>query len=191
MDFIPTAGHLGQLIVETTADNTPHLGFSIEIDFAEGEFDGETGTPFLRISNLRLPEGKSWRSLANQSWDAASPNNPANVDAVILLFGMPNPVEVQSLQLGEVQPDGSVPATMNLIADFESEAYRDSLDAVPIALELVTLKLEPLRLSTRLEKQLRGEEAATREAVAPIVALDDYGPLERIPGGFGFPPKFS
>ncbi|MEM8952674.1 MAG: hypothetical protein AAGD22_00840 [Verrucomicrobiota bacterium] len=186
-EFVPVTGRLGQLLVDQT-EGLPHLEFSIEVEFAEGEFDDETGSPFLRISHLRPAHCNSWKSISRQAWKESSENTPSQLDAVVLLFGMPNPAEIQTLQLGEILGTGTVPTDLQLVADFESEAYRDSLDAVPITLEAFPLSLEPLRVSTRMEKQFRGDDAATREAVASVVDLAEYGPLEKIPGGYGFPP---
>ena len=185
-EFIPSEARLGQLLVETPGGDT-RLEFSVEVEFGDGEFDGEPGTPFLRISNLTAP-GRSWRAIANQSWGEADAD-PGRLDAMILLFRVSNPVEIRSLQFGEFGPGGRIEAAVQLVADFESEADRDSLEEVEIELASLPLTLGPLRISTRLEKQLRGDDEATREAVAPFVDLDDYGPLEKVPGGFAFPPE--
>jgi len=185
-DFVPIAGRLGQLLVETPGGE-PRLEFFVEIDFADGEFDDEPGTPFLRINHLRAP-GRSWRSLAELNWGADG-EAAESLDATMLLFRVSNPVEVKSMTLGDFEVGGRINASMQLVADFESEADRDELDEVAIDLAEVALQLQPLRISTRLEKQLRGDEAATREAVAPVIDLDDYGGLEKVQGGYAFPPK--
>ena len=185
-EFVPIAGRLGQLLVETPGGE-PHLEFFIEIDFADGEFDDEPGTPFLRINHLRAP-GRSWRSLADLSWGGDGEAAEA-LDATMLLFRVSNPVEVKSLTLGGFEEGGRIFAAWQLVADFESEADRDELEEVVIDLAEVALQLQPLRVSTRLEKQLRGDEAATRQAVAPVVDLQDYGALEKVQGGYAFPPK--
>ena len=87
--FVPTAARLGQLLVETPQGET-HLEFSIEVEFDEGEFDGELGTPFLRISNLRT-EGRSWRGIENESWGGDG-NDAGDLHALMLLFRASNPV---------------------------------------------------------------------------------------------------
>ncbi len=186
--FTPLTGRLGQLLAETPGAG-PRLEFFIEIEFEDGEFDGEDGSPFLRINHLRAP-GRSWRSLQNQSWGAGDGQADAgDLDAVILLFRASNPVAIRSLSLGAFDADGRIPVSMQMVADFESEADREGLDEHGIDLEGLALELGPLRISTRLEKQLRGDEDATRAAVAEVIELADYGPLEKVQGGFVFPPQ--
>ena len=140
-EFVPSEARLGQLLVESP-DSDPRLEFSIEVEFEEGEFDGEDGTPFLRISNLTAP-GRSWRSIANQSWGGSGASTD-RLDAMMLLFRVPNPVKVQSLQLGEVEPGGKIGASLKIVADFESEADRDSLEEVEIEIGSLSLKNKSL-----------------------------------------------
>ena len=68
----------------------------------------------------------------------------------------------------------------------EVEADRDDLEQVELSFAL-PLSVEPLRVSTSLEKRCDGDPAAITEAVAELVDVDDYGTLEKIPGGFAFP----
>ena len=190
--FLPTAARLGQLLAETpNEDHDLTLEFSLEVDFEEGEFDDEIGTPFLRINHLR-PPGKSWKSIENQTWSdqdsTGETQNVEDLEAVILLFGSSNPVEVRQLQFGTFDSEHRIEATIQLVADFEVEAYRDSLDEVAIEVQKLSFTLEPLRISTRLEKQFRGDESETTKAVEPYLDLDHYADLEKIPGGFGYPP---
>jgi hypothetical protein len=48
------------------------------------------------------------------------------------------------------------------------------------------LEVQPLRISTSLEKRCDGDEDAIVSAVVRLVDLEVYGPLEKVAGGFVF-----
>jgi len=70
--------------------------------------------------------------------------------------------------------------------DFEIEADREDLEQVEMNFDLA-LALEPLRVSTSLEKRNAGDETAITSEVSGLVDLSSYGPIEKVPGGFVFP----
>ncbi len=49
------------------------------------------------------------------------------------------------------------------------------------------LELQPLRVSTSLEKRCGGDESGIVRVISELVNLSDYGAIEKAPGGFIFP----
>ncbi len=185
--FKPAAGKLGQSIYENPANGLdPRLQFFIEISFASFEIDDETVSPILRVDNIAV-EARSWTALENQVFEFPWAPKPGSVEAAILLFGAHNPADVTKLTFGSID-GGKVRVSFETEVDFEIEADRDDLEQVKMAFDL-TLEVEPLRVSTSLEKRCEGDESKITSAVSGLVDLDDYGAIEKAPGGFVFSPK--
>jgi len=180
--FTPLSGKLGQLVHESP-DGGPRLECFLEITFraAEEEEVDEDRAPLLRIDHVSAP-GRSWRSLAGATVETGS------VDAVMLHFAERNPAEIESIEFGALA-DGRLPVTLAAEVDFEVEAFRDDLGVVELSLEAFPLEIAPLRVSTALEKRCAGDPEAIAGEVGAFVDLDDYGPIEKAPGGFEFPAR--
>ena len=68
---------------------------------------------------------------------------------------------------------------------FEIEADREDLEQVEMDFDL-KLEVQPLRISTSLEKRFDGDEKEIIEAVSGLIDLDAYGALEKVAGGYVF-----
>jgi len=183
--FKPTGGKLGQLIYENPGEGGgPRLQFFVEIAFAPFEIDDESVSPILRVDNIAV-EAKSWRDLENRTFEFPYAPRPGSVAAAVLLFGEHNPADVTRLNFGSVE-DGKIGVSFETEVDFEIEADREDLEQVEMNFDLA-LALEPLRVSTSLEKRNAGDETAITSEVSGLVDLSSYGPIEKVPGGFVFP----
>lgn len=184
--FQATSGKLGQIIYENPDEGiAPQLRFFIEIAFAPFEWDGETLTPLFRADNIIVPV-KSWRALTNTKHEFPWAPKPGSVEAAILLFGEHNPADVTALKFGPLT-DGKLSAEFATEVDFEIEADRDDLEQIEFEFSL-PLSIEPLRISTRLEKRCQGDEATIMSELASLIETDAYGDIEKVPGGFVLPP---
>lgn len=180
--FRPTTARLGQGIYENLSEGIdPHLQFFIEIAFEPVEIDGETHQPLFRVDRIVVPV-RSFRELENMATEFPWAPKPGSVDAAMLLFGEHNPADVTRIEFGVIE-DGALAVRFETEIDFEIEADRDDLEQVEMAFSL-PLVIEPLRISTSLEKRMEGEVDAIRDAISGIVDLASYGPLEKAPGGF-------
>ena len=101
-----------------------------------------------------------------------------------MLFGEQNPADVTRLQFGECQV-GKIAVQFSTEVDFEIEADREDLEQIEMNFDLL-LEVQPLRISTSLEKRCDGDEDAIVSAVVRLVDLEVYGPLEKVAGGFVF-----
>ena len=183
--FKPTAGKLGQLIYENPGEGVePRLQFFIEIAFAPFEIDDETVHPILRADNL-VVAAKSWKELRNQTYEFPWAPKPGSVEAAVLLFGEHNPADVTKIVFGGAA-DGKIKVAFETEVDFEVEADRDDLEQIEMQFHL-DLELQPLRVSTSLEKRCRGDESGIVRVISELVNLSDYGAIEKAPGGFIFP----
>lgn len=181
--FRPKAGRLGQLITESAASKSGlRLEFFIEIDFAEAEIDGETVTPFFRASQIAVPV-QSWSGLANTEHEFPWTPKPGSVDAAMLLYGIQNPADVVALRFGEIDGEKII-VSFKTEVDFEVEADRDKLGQIEIELSEFALDIQPLRISTNLEKRCDGDPDGIGNAISAVVDLSDYGPVTKAPGGF-------
>lgn len=185
-DFLkPSGGKLGQQIYENPAGGIdPRLQFFLEISFVPFVLDGETVKPILRVDNVVVAAG-SWRVLENETFEFPWAPKPGSVEAAVLLFGEHNPAEVTRLSFGGIS-DGNLFVSFDAEVDFEIEADREDLGQVEMSFAL-PLAVEPLRISTAFEKRHEGVEAEITAAVAALVDLNDYGSIEKVPGGFVFP----
>lgn len=185
--FKPSGGKLGQLIYENPADGVEsRLQFFIEIAFAPFEIDDETVSPILRVDNV-VVDSMSWKGLQNRAFEFAYAPKPGSVEGAILLFGEHNPADVIKLSFGSSE-GGKIRVSFETEVDFEIEADRDDLEQVEMSFDL-DLEAQPLRVSTSLEKRSGGDEAEITTAVSSLVNLDDYGAIEKAPGGFVFSVK--
>lgn len=183
--FKPVSGKLGQLIYENPADGVePRLQFFVEIAFAPFEIDDESVSPILRVDNI-VVEAESWKSLQNQIFEFPYAPKPGSVEGAILLFGEHNPADVTKVSFGSIE-DGKIAVSFETEVDFEIEADRDDLEQVEMSFDLA-LAVDPLRISTSLEKRNQGDEPAITAEVGSLVDLESYGEIEKAPGGFVFP----
>lgn len=181
--FQPKAGRLGQLITESAVSETGlRLEFFIEIDFAEAEIDGETVTPFFRVSQIAVPV-QSWCGLANTEHEFPWAPKPGSVDAAMLLYGIQNPADVVALRFGEIDGE-KITVSFKTEVDFEIEADRDELGQIEIELSGFALDIQPLRIATSLEKRCDSDPDGIRNAISAAVDLSDYGPVTKASGGF-------
>ncbi len=181
--FQPTLGRLGQLIFESPHTGIePRLEFFLEIEFEEGEFDGETEKPFFRASQIVVP-AKSWQDLENSSHEFPWAPKPGSVDASMRLFGEQNPADLTALRFGAIQA-GKIAATFRTEIDFEIEADRDELGQVELEFSDFPLEVGPLKIATSLEKRYHGAPEEITGAISGIIDLDAYGPVTKVPGGF-------
>lgn len=182
--FQPVGGKLGQMIYENPGEGIdPHLQFFVELNFRPFEFEDEEMTPLLRINNLVVPV-RSWQDLADSEHTFPYAPKPGSVDGAMMLLGEQNPADVTALRFGAAG-DGKIRVQFSTEVDFEIEADRDDLEQIEMDFDL-DLEVQPLRVSTSLEKRCDGDIAAITEAIAPMVELSRYGALEKIPGGFAF-----
>ena len=107
------------------------------------------------------------------------------MEAAIPLFYEQNPADVTEIEFGKGQ-EGSIGVKFQTEVDFEIEADRDDLGQVALEFDL-PLRVEPLRVSTALEKRWNGDAADITRAVGAVVDLEGHGDLEKVPGGFQFP----
>ena len=185
--FVPAEGKLGQLIFEDPgAGIAPRLEFFIEIAFQAFDIDDEEVKPLFRGNNIIIAGARSWQALERSQREFPWAPKPGSVDAAVLLFGVHNPADVTLLEFGDVA-DGKIEVSFSTGVDFEVEADRDDLEQVELSFEMA-LTLEPLRVATSIEKRCRGDESAITAAIAEFVDLDQYGPIEKVPGGFAFSP---
>ena len=187
--FLPSEGKLGQLVLETPAPGSdgagPRLEFFLEIAFRPFEWEDETLTPLLRVDRMSLPSIRSWRDLENTTHEFPFAPKPGSVEAAIPLFYEQNPADVTRIEFGDIR-EGTIAVRFEAEVDFEIEADREDLGQVGLQFDL-PLKVEPLRVSTGLEKRLNGEPADISDVVGEAVDRDAYGVLEKVPGGFQFP----
>lgn len=177
--FKPTSIILGQQILDSPrSDAPPSLDFFLEITFAEDEFDGETGTPFLRANHLASGTD-SWRPMTDFQL-------VSHDDADMLLFGVRNPVELTNLKISE-GGDGTLEISLNAEIDFEMEAYRDELGIVELDLANQPLQLGQLKIHTSLEKRFKGDPDEITKYIAQSIDLTAYSSIEKVPGGYEFP----
>ncbi len=185
--FVPAEGKLGQLIFEDPgAGITPRLEFFIEIAFQPFEIDDEEMKPLFRANNISIPGVRSWQALEQSNHEFPWAPKPGSVDGAVLLFGVHNPADVTKLEFGSVS-NGRIAVNFSTEVDFEVEADRDDLEQVELSFKM-PLTIEPLRVATSIEKRCQGDEAAITAAIAELVDLDKYGPIEKVPGGFAFSP---
>ena len=186
-DLVPVSGKLGQLIFEDPgAGIAPRLEFFIEIALMPVDVDGEEMKPLFRANNILVAEVRSGKGLESTAPEFPWAPKPGSVDAAVLMFGVHNPADVTALKFGAVS-DGKIAVSFSTDVDFEVEADRDDLQQVELSFEMA-LTIEPLRVATSLEKRCQGDESAITAAVAEWVELSDYGALEKVPGGYAFPP---
>jgi hypothetical protein len=159
------------------------LRFFIELSFAPFEYDDETLTPLFRVDSIEVPV-KSWRDLENQTFEFPWAPKPGSVEAAMLLFGEHNPADVTAIQFGSIE-EGKIEVAFETEVDFEMEADRDDLEQIEMSFSLL-LEIDSLQIATSLEKRCEGDPEQIREAVAPLVDLDAYGSIEKVPGGFVF-----
>lgn len=187
--FLPLEGKLGQLVLETPSPDgetsDPRLEFFLEIAFQPMEVDGETVNPLLRVDRMSLPSVRSWRDLENTAPEFPYAPKPGSVEAAIPLFYEQNPADVTRIEFGEIQ-EGKIAVKFETEVDFEIEADRDDLGQVELQIDL-PLRIEALRVSTSLEKRLKGDPEAIAEVVGKAVDLEAHGDLEKVPGGLQFP----
>lgn len=183
--FQPQSGKLGQTVFKSPGDSAPELRFFVEISFRPFDWDDESQSPLLRIDNLTAPV-KSWTELAERSFEFRYAPNPGSVEAAVLMFGCHNPADVTGIEFGAIE-DGRLPCRFETEVDFEMEAGREDLEQVEMAFDLL-LQVEPLRVSTSLEKQCDGDPDAIREIVGQAVDFSQYGEIEKVSGGYVFPP---
>lgn len=185
--FVPGEGKLGQLVLETPPSDGdssgPRLEFFLEIAFQSFEVDGETVSPLLRVDRLVVP-ARSWRDLENTSPEFPLAPKPGAVEAAVPLFYEQNPADVTRIQFG-TSKEGRIPVRFETEIDFEIEADREELGQVALRLDL-PLAIDPLRISTSLEKRCQGDPGEITRAVAEVVDLAAYGPIEKVPGGYQF-----
>ena len=185
--FVPAEGKLGQLIFEDPgAGIAPRLEFFIEIAFQPFDIDDEEVKPLFRGNNIVVPGARSWQALEQSVHEFPWAPKPGSVDGAVLLFGVHNPADVTKLAFGDVA-EGKIAVNFSSEVDFEVEADRDDLEQVELSFEMA-LTLEPLRVATSIEKRCQGDESAITAAIAEFVDLDQYGPIEKVPGGFAFSP---
>lgn len=183
--FQPVKGILGQRISENPgAGQEPGLRFYVELRFVPFDYEDETLNPLFRIDSIEVP-AKSWRDLENQSFSFPWAPKPGSVEAAMLLFGEHNPADVTLVQFGKVE-EGTIELSFETEVDFEMEADRDDLEQMELSFSL-PLEIDPLQIATSMEKRCQGDPDQIREAVAPLVDLDAYGSIEKVPGGFVFP----
>ncbi len=183
--FRVVGGRLGQRIHEEPGGASPiELRYHVEIEFAPIEWEGETWKPLLRIDSIRA-DATSWRELAGRTLEFPYAPKPGSVEAAVLLFGEHNPADVSKLEFGAID-DGRIPVRFGTEVDFEIEADVDELGQIELSFDL-PLEVEPLRVATNLEKRCDSDPATIVEAVTGSVRLDDYGAIEKQPGGFAFP----
>lgn len=183
--FSATGGKLGQLIYENpSAGVGPEFRFYLELSFDPFEWEDETLTPLLRIDNISVP-AKSFRDLEGTSPQFPYAPKPGSVEAAVLLFGEHNPADVTRIEFGAIE-EGKLRVGFETEVDFEIEADRDDLEQIEMSFDLA-VAIDPLRISTSLEKRCEGDPEQIREVVAEIVDLSCYGELEKLPGGFALP----
>jgi len=85
----------------------------------------------------------------------------------VLRFGQHNPADVTRIEFDPVS-DGKLVCRFGTEVDFECEADRDDLGQVEMSFDL-PLKVDPLHVSTPLEKRCQGDPAAIREAAGQAV----------------------
>lgn len=182
--FQPAGGKLGQLIYENPGEGVePHLQFFIEISFQPFELDDEVMNPLLRINQIVVP-AKSWKDLENSEYEFPYAPKPGSVDGAVMLFGEQNPADVTKLKFGGCE-DGKIAVQFATEVDFEIEADRDDLEQIEMEFDL-SLEIQPLRVSTSLEKRCDGDADEIRKAVSEVIDLEAYGSLEKVAGGFAF-----
>ena len=183
--FQPRSGKLGQRISENPGEGQePSLRFFIELGFAPFEYGGETLTPLFRVDSIEVPV-KSCRGLELQNFEFPWAPKPGSVEAAMLLFGEHNPADVTAIQFGSIE-DGKIQVSFETEVDFEMEADRDDLEQIEMSFSLA-LEIDPLQIATSLEKRCQGDPDLIQEAVAPLVDLEAYASIEKVPGGFVFP----
>lgn len=183
--FQTVCGRLGQRVHEEPGGNSPiELRFHVEIEFSEIEWEDETWKPLLRIDSIQT-DAKSWRDLAGRTLEFPYAPKPGSVEAAVLLFGEHNPADVIKLEFGEVS-DGRILVAFETEVDFEIEADVDELGQIGLSFDL-PLEVEPLRVATNLEKRSDSDPKTIAETVSGSVRLEDYGEIEKQPGGFAFP----
>lgn len=183
--FVPTGGKLGQILFENPgAGIEPRLEFFVELRFRTVEIDEEEMTPLFRTNSIVVPV-RSWKQLAGQTYEFPYAPKPGSVDAAMMLFGEQNPADVTSLTFGEIETR-KIEVQFDTEVDFEIEADRDDLEQMEMNFALF-LDVAPLRVGTSIEKKWNGDESAITGFVGTLVDLDDYAPIEKVPGGFVFP----
>ncbi len=168
----------------------PRLEFFIEVALRPLDVDGAEVTPLFRANNIIVPELRSWRGLENSMHEFPWAPKPGSVHAAMLLFGVHNPADVTRVRFGAIAGDGDgvrIGVNFSPQVDFEVEADRDDLGQVELHFEM-PLTIEPLRVATSLEKRCQSDAEAIAAAIAGtgLVDLGDYGPLEKVPGGYAF-----
>lgn len=182
--FETVSGKLGQSVYENQAKGCePELRFFVEIAFVPFEWDGEGHRPLLRIDNLLVPV-ESWQGLSEQVYDFPYAPKPGSLESAVLMFGEHNPADVTRIEFGAIE-NGKLNCAFETEVDFEIEADRDDLEQIEMSLNLL-LDVEPLRVSTSLEKRCKGDAAQIAGAVKNVVDLSKYGSLEKLPGGFAY-----
>lgn len=182
--FEPASGKLGQTVYENPAEGgAPELRFYIEIAFRPFEWDSESHSPLLRIDNITVP-AKSWHELAGNAFEFPWAPKPGSVEAAVLMFGAHNPADVTRIEFEEAG-EGKLSCRFETEADFEIEADRDDLEQVEMSFDLA-LEVEPLRVSTALEKRCGADPGIIHGEVGKAVDLSRYGEIEKAPGGFVF-----
>ncbi len=182
--FQPASGKLGQAVYRHPDDAQPELRFYVEIAFLPFKLEEETFSPLLRIDNMRIAV-KGWDELAERAFEFPYAPKPGSVEAAVLMFGHHNPADVIRIEFGSVE-SGTLACRFETEIDFEIEAGREDLEQVELTFDL-PLSIEPLRVSTSLEKQCQADPESIREVVGTVVDLSRYGEIEKQAGGFVFP----
>jgi hypothetical protein len=182
--FETASGKLGQTVYENQAEGCgPELRFFVEIAFVPFEWDDEAHRPLLRIDNLLVPV-KNWQGLAGQAYEFPYAPKPGSLESAVLMFGEHNPADVTRIKFGAID-NGKLNCVFETEVDFEIEADRDDLEQIEMSLNL-SLDVEPLRVSTSLEKRCQGDADQIAGAIKNVVDLSKYGNLEKLPGGFAY-----
>ncbi len=185
--FQPVSGKLGQRIYENPGEGQePALRFFIELAFAPFDWNEVTLTPLFRVDSIEVP-ATSWRDLENAGFEFPWAPKPGSVEAAMLLFGEHNPADVTKIQWGVIN-EGKIEVAFDTEVDFEIEADRDDLEQIEMSFSL-PLQIEPLQLATSLEKRCQGDTQLMQEEVSALVALEHYGEIEKVPGGYVLPVK--
>lgn len=179
--FAPAQGTLSQWIVEDPdRDVPPHLSFAIDLPFHPFQLDGEEVATALWLGGLDA-RVRHWRELTGSE---PFPD-PFELDGVIRLFGMPNPVEIEFLKFGEATAATLALALRGQI-DFEACAECSDWGLVPCSFQ-AQLAVGPLRISKSIDRRCQADPDRMDGEVRKWLDLDGFGSLEKVPGGWQYP----
>lgn len=179
--FVPATGTLSQWIVEDPDRGVPpHLSFSIDIPFEPFQWNGEEIATALWIGGLDA-KVRHWRELARSE---PFPD-PFELDGIVRLFELPNPVEIERLRFGEISSPRLLQLELQGQIDFEAGG-NEEYGVLPCSLVL-ELAVGPLRVSKSIDRRCQGDPAKIDGVLRGLLDLDGLGPLEKVAGGWQYP----